>query len=776
MKQEKHTHASRDDIFVESGQGGLKEKQKFPWLKSALVLLVVSIVGGLMVWQSYAAMSTASIINTYYNTMVCKDADSGGAAYWGGQYDAAKTTDAKNKVIANLVAQLATTQAYKNRNGAPCPTPAAPQAGTPTTPKPKVDPTSPVSCAAANTTQSSTDKVKGFYKTYLNTTYPDDAGLNYWVTQITTCKKTITDVEAFFKAKQAENKKNPTHYSPKREFPTRKSGESDSQYKSRIAQWLDGEWFNITQGCCGGLNDSYGWAEKIVSGKWTVQQVLDHLNNTTGKNFRDQMASPDSDFAKAFEIRKKIKAAMMERVKAYIASGGTLGGRSPFTDCSGVMEDYNQGYTDGVGPCLEGTGLEMGDEYLWTDKIMSGAVTLEEAIAAIQSGRSATPCIDEMSQYTPSCNSGARWVSGTDLDGYYNGEWDTIREQSRTAPQPGQAGGGFGSSSSTPTSTSTPNVNATTPEEANTIPDSPYASVTSKIKNISSPSSAVTACSGAKCTTLPTGKTKVSEVKADQNTPIVQVADPSSCGSGSGGTICAGNQYSEEWDNSGAKTSTTTTKPANAKEEFTPDELKRCIDQYAKLEPGDDSVCVKVARIYLGLTGYDNVEESTEYDSEMQTAVEDFQSDQSVSNASGIIDKATWDKFKEVTSEVNQSEKQRARDQQVVAEVTNQIQRSNFAILFASCPGQPVLTPGATGDCVRRVQQILALVQVAGLPITGKLDDNTKNALKEYQTGHNLKATGIVDKDTWKLLEASRNTETYRSPFKAESGTVVNNR
>jgi hypothetical protein len=123
----------------------------------------------------------------------------------------------------------------------------------------------------------------------------------------------------------------------------------------------------------------------------------------------------------------------------------------------------------------------------------------------------------------------------------------------------------------------------------------------------------------------------------------------------------------------------------NAQDTFTTDELKKCIDQYAKLEPGDDSTCVKVARIYLGISGYQaTYKDSTEYDEGMQTNVEKFQSDQKISNNSGIVDQATWDKLKEVSGKVQQSKKQVASKQQVVTEITNQAQLSNFAILFIS--------------------------------------------------------------------------------------------
>lgn len=795
MKEVKHKQHTTDGFIAASG--GLHEKKQISWLKSALVLLVVSLAGGLLVWQSYAASASDGIIKQYYYTVTCTNyPDASGLAYWTTKYDAAKkvdekkkNSDASNQVIATLVAQLSASQAGKNTaaNGGKCNT-------TPV----NTDKTNPqvaqqLSTANCQVDLANTDFVKGLYGKYYKGKPIDDAGVTYWVNQLNSCKKKKADVENYFKVEAA---KPPEKYTAAHAFPVQKSGETTSEYQSRVAGWLSTEYNAMTQFCCGGLNDSYGWAGKILgtSGgqKWTVQQVLDHFYNTTAKNFKNQMKDPESDFAKRFELRKKLKAAMMARVDAYVAAGHTLQGISPFTSgCQASYEDYKAHPNvtiDILSQCLPGTGLEMGDEYLWTDKIMSGSVTLEEALAAISSGQTPTECVEGAEIYAPSCNSGSKWMSGQDVDEFYTGGWRDKLEQQRAD---NKANGVLpGSTSQAPIGLPTPNTNTstntsqgfTTVPTNNTNPaneaevvttrKSPYEEVTSKVKSVSAPAAAVTACTGSKCATVPVNKSKVADIKKLTTTPVDQLCELNSFGNNDL-TTCNG--YTEEWNNGGSVDNTT--KPSNAQETFTTDELKKCVDQYAKLEPGDDSTCVKVARIYLGISGYQaTYKDSTEYDEGMQTNVEKFQSDQKISNNSGIVDQATWDKLKEVSGKVQQSKKQAASNQQVVAEITNQAQLSNFAILFASCSKQPTMKFGATGNCVRRAQQILTLEQTVGLPITGKLDDNTVKSVKDFQQAHGLEATGVVNKETWTLLEAAQSTETYRSPYKAESGSIANNR
>jgi peptidoglycan hydrolase-like protein with peptidoglycan-binding domain len=62
-------------------------------------------------------------------------------------------------------------------------------------------------------------------------------------------------------------------------------------------------------------------------------------------------------------------------------------------------------------------------------------------------------------------------------------------------------------------------------------------------------------------------------------------------------------------------------------------------------------------------------------------------------------------------------------------------------------PGQPTISPGATGDVVRRLQWALRRTPNLGLTINGIFDSQTETAVKEFQQG-----AGIVGPLTWNAL------------------------
>ena len=67
-------------------------------------------------------------------------------------------------------------------------------------------------------------------------------------------------------------------------------------------------------------------------------------------------------------------------------------------------------------------------------------------------------------------------------------------------------------------------------------------------------------------------------------------------------------------------------------------------------------------------------------------------------------------------------------------------------------PGQPTISPGATGDVVRRLQRALRRTPDPGLTVNGIFDSQTETVVKEFQQGAGLVADGIVGSLTWNAL------------------------
>ena len=67
-------------------------------------------------------------------------------------------------------------------------------------------------------------------------------------------------------------------------------------------------------------------------------------------------------------------------------------------------------------------------------------------------------------------------------------------------------------------------------------------------------------------------------------------------------------------------------------------------------------------------------------------------------------------------------------------------------------PGQPTISPGATGETVRRLQRALRRTPNPGLVVDGVFGPATENAVKEFQQGAGLVVDGIVGPQTWAKL------------------------
>jgi peptidoglycan hydrolase-like protein with peptidoglycan-binding domain len=66
--------------------------------------------------------------------------------------------------------------------------------------------------------------------------------------------------------------------------------------------------------------------------------------------------------------------------------------------------------------------------------------------------------------------------------------------------------------------------------------------------------------------------------------------------------------------------------------------------------------------------------------------------------------------------------------------------------------GQPTISPGASGEVVRRLQRAIRRTPDLGLKVDGIFGPATENAVKEFQQGAGLTVDGIVGPQTWAKL------------------------
>lgn len=208
-----------------------------------------------------------------------------------------------------------------------------------------------------------------------------------------------------------------------------------------------------------------------------------------------------------------------------------------------------------------------------------------------------------------------------------------------------------------------------------------------------------------------------------------------------------------------------------------PQSTQSCVASNApSLRIGDKGVCVTAAQAYLAMAGATKSSGfSEEYTKDTAAEVKAYQAEEGLPQT-GQVDNKTITKLQESAREGLQSKKIASRKESITAASTASNLRATSAIVYPGCDSQKTLKAGMKDDCVKRVQQILAVTQDPYLSISGRLDGETKAEVKRFQENRGLVGTGVVDKPTWNLLEAAKNIGLYNSPFSAPSGSLNNNR
>jgi peptidoglycan hydrolase-like protein with peptidoglycan-binding domain len=90
--------------------------------------------------------------------------------------------------------------------------------------------------------------------------------------------------------------------------------------------------------------------------------------------------------------------------------------------------------------------------------------------------------------------------------------------------------------------------------------------------------------------------------------------------------------------------------------------------------------------------------------------------------------------------------------------------------MHMSNPGQPTISPGATGEPARRLQRALRRTGDPGLAVDGQFGPQTTAVLKDFQQASGLTVDGIAGPQTWAALPDGGPMPTLQ---KGSKGNVV---
>lgn len=181
----------RDDVgrfAPKVGVGGLSKVRTINWLRAAPLILIVALVGGFFVFESFASGSRGEV-TTWYRTCSNREPDTGGLDYWSARLDKARLKGGEGEwaTAAAFMASAGVTScphANTPKNvattTAPKPAPAPPK---PTTTQSNAPSTAPT---ATSSTNSASILVTQFYSSCSYSRVPDSSSssFQYWVQEL----------------------------------------------------------------------------------------------------------------------------------------------------------------------------------------------------------------------------------------------------------------------------------------------------------------------------------------------------------------------------------------------------------------------------------------------------------------------------------------------------------------------------------------------------------------------------------------------------------------
>ena len=149
--------------------------------------------------------------------------------------------------------------------------------------------------------------------------------------------------------------------------------------------------------------------------------------------------------------------------------------------------------------------------------------------------------------------------------------------------------------------------------------------------------------------------------------------------------------------------------------------MKKLLDK--NLQLGDTGNEVRILQEKLKILGFYNALITGNFGLSTEDGVKAFQKEYGLEET-GIVDNEMW---------------------QMIFEMTE--------MAFFANSNYPTLGLGASGDYVRQLQIILATLLYYNGEINSYYDLETQNAVKRFQFHNNLTTTGIVNNQTWTLLD-----------------------
>lgn len=150
-------------------------------------------------------------------------------------------------------------------------------------------------------------------------------------------------------------------------------------------------------------------------------------------------------------------------------------------------------------------------------------------------------------------------------------------------------------------------------------------------------------------------------------------------------------------------------------------------------------------------------------------------------SGSATISEQVRDRAKQVVEKREKGKYGNTRQSDVVNESYAEISEEESDVLGAmvipECEDDIVeQSEVSSGNCIKRTQQILNIIDDSEIPVSGKLDKNTSSKIKKFQSSRNIKATGKIDKKTRRLLNAGLDRSVYRSPMSPSRGFMMSYR
>ena len=423
----------------------LSKKSSFGWAKALLIAIPLALVGVFIVLNTFAATASEIYVRDLYTGLLGRTpaTSDSGVKYWASRIDSGKSTKAAvyTAIYNSSEAKNYRDKLIKSGNYAVPTTPVTPaeqaRQGAGDSKKPITGKATAAQIAAQ------TAWVKSAYKEVFGREI-DQAGLNYWVDQLTKQGKTQADVRKFFNdkktadgAKNAKSAKTNVKLTAKQ---CRAQLIKDGGFATGVQTYFTDKVIaeSIVRDAYIAYTNHSGW--EFNSEMWKQVDLVQSCQKTKNQLAAELKASPDGQArtAKDKEFVENVRGPINDTYMEIFIAAWEAKGRKftvvPFQlsaegveYCTSFMNTYKPGSGKLIPYyCFRNVGLnDQGDNgsmnQYWEHQVKIGMISVEEAISAIQS-KSAGVCPRNVNgddakveEIFPSCAGGGQFISQEDL-------------------------------------------------------------------------------------------------------------------------------------------------------------------------------------------------------------------------------------------------------------------------------------------------------------------------------------------------------------------------